>query len=106
MKAECPANFQFENTRYDKISREPEGSPTWLCSSQQYKQWPATDSSRVLYIEGKPGSGKNALTKYCKDSLLKQELDAKSVIVADFLYSYRDDKLQNESLQDVSVDSV
>src|SRR5436189_5653695 len=94
MKVECLANLKFENTRYDKISREPEGSPTWLCSCQQYKQWTATDSSLVLYIEGKPGSGKSIHTKHFKDSLLQQELDTKSAIVADFLYSYGEGKLQ------------
>lgn len=52
------------------------------------------DESRLLFIEGKPGSGKSTITKYFSDNLLEQETAAKSAIVAKFFYSYREGELQ------------
>ena len=51
-------------------------------------------TSQLLYIQGKPGSGKSTLTKYFKDNLLKLEPNARSAIVATFFYSYREGELQ------------
>ena len=53
-----------------------------------------SDVSRLLYIQGKPGSGKSTLTKYFGDHLLEREPAANSAIVAKFFYSYREGELQ------------
>jgi Cdc6-like AAA superfamily ATPase len=66
----------------------------WLWTHKQYKEWAASNTSCLLYIQGKPGSGKSTLTKYFKDNFLKLEQDANSAIVADFFYIYRDGEFQ------------
>lgn len=93
-RKECLASLRFDNARYDKISKEYKGSLEWLWMHKQYKEWSASDISRLLYIQGKPGSGKSTLTKYFKDNFSKQEQDANSAIVADFFYSYREGEFQ------------
>jgi tRNA A37 threonylcarbamoyladenosine biosynthesis protein TsaE len=94
MDEECLASLEFRNQRYDKIPSEHEGSFEWIWTHNQYKEWSASSTSRLLYIQGKPGSGKSTLTKYFKDNLVKREPNVKSAIVAKFFYSYRDGKLQ------------
>jgi hypothetical protein len=66
----------------------------WLWTHKPYKEWSKSTISRLLYIQGKPGSGKSTLTKYFKDNFLNREQDANSTIVADFFYSYREGELQ------------
>ena len=94
MNEECLASLRFDNTRYDKISREHRGSFEWIWDHNQYRDWSTSDTSRLLYIQGKPGSGKSTLTKYFSDHLQEREPAAKSAIVAKFFYSYREGELQ------------
>lgn len=60
----------------------------------QYKEWSTSTSSRVLLIQGKPGSGKSTLTKYFNDNLADRGSTSNSATVARFFYSYRDGDLQ------------
>jgi len=94
MNEECLASLHFNNTRYDKITREHEGSFEWIWTHSEYTNWSTPNASRLLYIQGKPGSGKSTLTKYFKENLLKREQNAKNAIVAGFFYSYREAELQ------------
>ncbi|KAI5855182.1 hypothetical protein BZA05DRAFT_334047, partial [Tricharina praecox] len=48
----------------------------------------------LLYIGGKPGSGKSTLVKYFKDNILELEPDARSATIASFFYSFREGELQ------------
>ncbi|KAH8696888.1 hypothetical protein GQ44DRAFT_633885, partial [Phaeosphaeriaceae sp. PMI808] len=89
-RKECLASLRFDNTRYDKISREHKGSCGWIWDHNQYRDWSTSDASRLLYIQGKPGSGKSTLTKYFSDHLLA----TKSAIMAKFFYSLREGELQ------------
>ncbi|OWT43043.1 ankyrin repeats (3 copies) domain-containing protein [Pochonia chlamydosporia 170] len=93
-RRECLASLHFDNTRYDKISQEHKGSFEWIWAHNEYRNWSAPDTSRLLYIQGKPGSGKSTLTKYLNHNLLKQEPAANSAIIARFFYSFRDGELQ------------
>ncbi|KAI9771315.1 MAG: hypothetical protein M1840_002285 [Geoglossum simile] len=93
-RKEYLASLHFDNIRYGKISEEHKDSLGWLWTHNQYTTWSASDVSRLLYIQGKPGSGKSTLTKYFKDNLLKRESEAKSATVASFFYSYREGALQ------------
>lgn len=92
--SECHASLYFENSRYGKISKEHEGSLEWIWTHDQYQEWSTPNVSRLLYLQGKPGSGKSTLTRYFRESLLERDPDAKSAIVAKFFYSDRDGKLQ------------
>ncbi|KAF2183392.1 hypothetical protein K469DRAFT_690132 [Zopfia rhizophila CBS 207.26] len=91
---ERKASLHFDNTRHDKISGEHQGSFEWIWAQDQYRNWSTSDASRLLYIQGKPGSGKSTLTKYFGDHLRKREPAAKSAVVAKFFYSYREGELE------------
>ncbi|EFY94395.2 Ankyrin repeat-containing domain protein [Metarhizium robertsii ARSEF 23] len=93
-RIECLESLRFNNTRYDKISEEQKGSFEWIWTHSEYRDWITQNTSRVLYIQGKPGSGKSTLTKYFNHNLLKLEPAAKSAIVARFFYSFREGELQ------------
>jgi len=96
INAECLNILRFNNTRYDKISKEHEGSFKWLWTHEKYLNWSSSNQSRLLYIQGKPGSGKSTLTKYFKDNLMKRELNAHpaTAILASFFYSFREGESQ------------
>ncbi|KAF8539795.1 hypothetical protein BDD12DRAFT_75231 [Trichophaea hybrida] len=94
-RKECLASLRFDNTRYSIISRAHQDSCKWLWKHAQYTAWSAAGGSRLLYIQGKPGSGKSTLTKYFKENFGKFERDAKSAIVAGFFYSDREGRLQS-----------
>ncbi|KAL6897683.1 hypothetical protein GGI43DRAFT_424030 [Trichoderma evansii] len=93
-RKECLRSLQFENTRYDKISQEHEGSFEWIWTHKEYESWSTSDTSRLLYIQGKPGSGKSTLMKYFNRNLLLKEPAAQQAILARFFYSFRDGELQ------------
>ncbi|KAF8536943.1 hypothetical protein BDD12DRAFT_746630, partial [Trichophaea hybrida] len=93
-RQECLDSLRFDNTRYGKIMTEHKGTLKWLWSHDEYLKWSASDASRLLYIEGKPGSGKSTLTRYFKDHLEEHEPAAKSAIVASFFYSFREGESQ------------
>ncbi|KAF8540115.1 hypothetical protein BDD12DRAFT_777518, partial [Trichophaea hybrida] len=95
-RKECLNTLRFGNTRYDKISEEHEGSLQWLWTHEKYQAWSSTDTSDLLLVEGKPGSGKSTLTKYFKRNLLEREPLASQSIVASFFYSYREGELQTD----------
>ncbi|KAK1237949.1 hypothetical protein MKX08_002528 [Trichoderma sp. CBMAI-0020] len=93
-RQECHASLYFDNSRYGKVSQEHEGSLDWIWTHDKYQEWSKPNSSRFLYLQGKPGSGKSTLTRYFRENLLERDPDAKSAIVAKFFYSDRDGKLQ------------
>jgi ankyrin repeat domain-containing protein 50 len=91
---ECLSSLQFDNTRFNKVLKEYKGSFKWLWIHPQYKEWSIPGCSRILLIEGKPGSGKSTVAKYFNDNLLEQEPAETSPIIAKFFYSYREGELQ------------
>lgn len=93
-REECLASLRFDNTRYNKVPQEHKGSFKWIWAHNEYRNWSASDVSRLLYIQGKPGSGKSTLTKYFSNHLLERETATKSAIIAKFFYSYREGRLQ------------
>ncbi|KAL6701117.1 putative kinesin [Trichoderma pleuroticola] len=93
-RKECLSSLQFENTRYEKISPEHGGSFEWIWTHNEYRSWSNSETSRLLYVQGKPGSGKSTLTKYFDSNLQIREPAAKKAIVAKFFYSFREGELQ------------
>ncbi|KAF8252051.1 hypothetical protein K440DRAFT_497098, partial [Wilcoxina mikolae CBS 423.85] len=73
---------------YDVERREHEGSLQWLWTHEQYMQWSTSNDSSLLYIQGKPGSGKSTVAKFFKDNLPKQA--PRNAIIASFFYSFRE----------------
>jgi len=91
---DCLYSLRFSNTRYDKITEEHRGSCAWIWSHPQYTDWSMPNASRLLYIQGKSGSGKSTVTKYFTRYLLERDPGARSAILAKFFYSYREGELQ------------
>lgn len=87
---DCLASLHFSDRRYDKIVKEHKGSLEWIWEHEAYTQWSTSDKSRLLYIEGKPGSGKSTLVKYFRHHLQERESVAESGIMAKFFYSHRE----------------
>jgi len=88
--AECLNTLRFANTRYHKISEGHVGSLQWLWTHEQYQKWTDSDHSSLLYIQGKPGSGKSTLVKYFKENLLTMVPSASTAIIACFFYTFRE----------------
>ena len=89
----CLNSLRFDNTRYKKISEQHEGSLEWLWTHPDYVEWSSAESSDLLLIEGKPGSGKSTLMKYFQQRLSERE-PHKGQVVASFYYSYREGEQQ------------
>ncbi|KAL3455743.1 hypothetical protein BJX64DRAFT_57632 [Aspergillus heterothallicus] len=86
----CLSALFFNNTRYAKITGHHADSLEWLWTHAQYLEWSTSTTSRLLYLEGKPGSGKSTITKYLTEHL-ESKLELKDApIIADFFYSDRD----------------
>lgn len=94
MNVECLRSLQFDNIRYEKISEEYEGSFKWIWTHNEYESWSASDTSKLLYVQGKPGSGKSTLMKYFNRNVLFENTPAQKAIMARFFYSFRDGELQ------------
>ncbi|KAL6879187.1 hypothetical protein J3F83DRAFT_768457 [Trichoderma novae-zelandiae] len=86
-----PRTLQIQ---HDKERREHQGSFDWIWAHREYESWSVSDTSRLLYIQGKPGSGKSTLTKYFDRNLQTREPAAKRAVVAKFFYSFREGELQ------------
>ncbi|KAF8533665.1 hypothetical protein BDD12DRAFT_473820 [Trichophaea hybrida] len=93
-RKECLASLRHDDTRYDMISEEYSGSLEWLWTHSQYQEWSASEGSSLLYIEGKPGSGKSTLTKYFSNNLAKMDPNASSKIIASYFYTERGTQLE------------
>ena len=70
--------------------------------TRSYLAWSSAESSHLLPIEGKPGSGKSTLMKFFHRSLLGREPRERQ-IVASFYYSYRE---ANQSFQYAAVGTL
>ncbi|KAL3476592.1 nucleoside phosphorylase domain-containing protein [Aspergillus californicus] len=55
---DCLSSLLFDNMRYDRITESHADSLEWFWTHRQYTTWSTSTGSRLLYVEGKPGSGK------------------------------------------------
>ncbi|KAF8538316.1 hypothetical protein BDD12DRAFT_794098, partial [Trichophaea hybrida] len=93
-RQECLNSLLHHDTRYDKISKEHEGSLEWLWTHEKYQKWSSSERSSLLYIEGKPGSGKSTLAKYFRENLVGKEQNASSSIIVKYFYTLRGTTLE------------
>lgn len=79
--------LEFSNlhTRRNQVSHAEKRTNSWIKSHQEYKKWNEAQAG-ILWIQGKPGSGKSVLAKTVL-KLSKQSADKS--IVADWFYSIR-----------------
>lgn len=90
----CLASLRFCNTRYAKITEEHEGSCNWIWRHTEYQAWSKSPGSKLLYLQGKPGSGKSTLTKYFYQQFRERYPAPTSAVFTKFFYSYREGESQ------------
>jgi len=86
----------FDNRRQERITPHHEHTFDWLWNHPEYCSWESSSSSNMLFVEGKPGSGKSTLTRYFSEKLSQQwavRYDDPPII-AKFCYSHRDGELE------------
>ncbi|KAJ3568959.1 hypothetical protein NPX13_g6245 [Xylaria arbuscula] len=100
-RRDCLRTLYFEewNARETRIDDVNQGGD-WLSSHKEYQDWIESPSSDLLWIEGKPGSGKSTLTKRivqrwrdehdASGSTKTDDTDtAPTTIISAFYYSFR-----------------
>ncbi|CAG9999233.1 unnamed protein product [Clonostachys byssicola] len=68
----CLRSLAYEamDSRLDTINEESDGTCEWLASHQNFVKW-REQHRGLLWIKGKPGSGKSTITKYALKRLSK-----------------------------------
>ncbi|KAI5843126.1 hypothetical protein DFP73DRAFT_467841, partial [Morchella snyderi] len=91
---ECLDSLRFQNTRHDKIADHHSNTLAWLWKCPEYESWISVDhqDTSMLFIEGKPGSGKSTLVRYFVD----QFTPPTDAIVAKFFYNARDGESETD----------
>jgi hypothetical protein len=86
---ECLESLRFEAMfdRRDQITRAETGTNEWIWSCAPYVEW-ATETSGILWIQGKPGSGKSVLAKSILERLASMS-DSQPLLVANWFYHER-----------------
>ncbi|KAH8898104.1 ankyrin, partial [Thozetella sp. PMI_491] len=80
-------------SRYHDIDRPANGTCEWLLQHETYRRWAAGDRG-LLWIKGKPGSGKSTLIK----SALENNKAMRDDLVLSFFFHGRGDELQRTPL--------
>ncbi|KAI1409855.1 hypothetical protein F5Y13DRAFT_202999 [Hypoxylon sp. FL1857] len=86
--------FREWNARETRIDAVKEGG-SWLASHQEYLKWIESSNSDLLWIEGKPGSGKSTLSKRIVQKLQEEPIPKhgadlhQDTTIAAFYYSFR-----------------
>ncbi|KAI1171350.1 hypothetical protein F4777DRAFT_565724 [Nemania sp. FL0916] len=120
-RRECLKTLEFHewNARENKVEDVQDGG-SWLSTNREYKQWNESPESSILWLEGKPGSGKSTIVKLIVRELEKKGIDPscsrcmppdlkrekqvwifdspkdKSTIVARFYYSFRGGRTETD----------
>jgi hypothetical protein len=95
---ECLQSLHFEdwNTRQEQIEGATEGTNEWVWSHPEYKSWSAA-SRGVLWIVGKPGSGKSVIARTLQKTVVSswgkrdpgRSTSSQTSIAAGWFYSTR-----------------
>lgn len=90
--------FPEMDGRLRSIDPPLSGTCTWLFDHPEYKQWASNDSSRLLWIRGRSGTGKSVLMKHMVDSLLESHIDEPNTCVIYFFFNSQGTELQRTPL--------
>jgi hypothetical protein len=90
---ECLESLRFEAMfdRRDQITRAETGTNEWIWSCAPYVKW-ATETSGILWIQGKPGSGKSVLAKSILERLGSMS-NSQPLLIANWFYHERGGKI-------------
>src|SRR6266480_2856234 len=90
-------DFERKTVRRDEIADAQPGTIDWVWSHRSYVEW-KEETCSILWIQGKPGSGKSVLAKSilehrspvdASSSGPKEALDNDGSLVCDWFYSTR-----------------
>lgn len=85
------------DSRYNDIDTALEGTCTWLHGHRSFEEWTSGDQA-LLWIKGKPVSGKSTLLKYAL-AIQENKLAAESKnLTISFFFHGRGDELQKTRL--------
>ncbi|KAF8538585.1 hypothetical protein BDD12DRAFT_884820 [Trichophaea hybrida] len=90
-KVYCLRTLRIHNSRYETNSKLSAYTFQWLRASLEYHDWYFPEHYSLMFIEGKPGSGKSTLVKYFSDNF-----QADGAIMAKFFYSYWEGELDRD----------
>lgn len=102
--SECLASLSFQeiNVRKSQVPPAADGTTSWIWNHPVYLRF-ATENSGILWVRGKPGSGKSVLARSIQRRLLEAscttELSANPTLVGDWFYHRRrgGDYIRHES---------
>jgi ankyrin repeat protein len=78
----------------DRIRRAAENTCAWLFEHPSYTNW-LDQSSSILWIHGKPGSGKSTIMKYAMQETRHRMNGLQEELMASFFFNYKQEKSWN-----------
>ncbi|KAJ4247081.1 hypothetical protein NW762_013219 [Fusarium torreyae] len=85
--------FGGMDNRPSEIKTEAAGTCRWLLQHKEFQKWKSRDQS-LLWIKGKPGSGKSILLRYARDNIIATPKDKFEPLVLSFFFHGRGTELQ------------
>lgn len=82
--------FEHMGTRLASISAAQDRTCRWFFDTSEYSEWRQGSHHRILWIKGKPGSGKSTLMA---TAVQQASRDFKDSVVASFFFNTRGDEL-------------
>ncbi|RDA85187.1 hypothetical protein CP532_2388 [Ophiocordyceps camponoti-leonardi (nom. inval.)] len=83
--------------RYHDIDDAASGTCKWLLKHEHYRTWKNTDR-QLLWIKGKPGSGKSTLVRYVFDHIKSDPIARNRALFISFFFHGRGESLQKTPL--------
>ncbi|KAK1844748.1 nacht domain protein [Colletotrichum chrysophilum] len=71
--------FDYESAYRNARSKRHKGTAEWVFSTQQFHHWYQNDSTAVLNVAGKIGSGKTVLTANIIDHIMRKKTDKQTI---------------------------
>ncbi|KAI0455473.1 hypothetical protein F5B21DRAFT_471492 [Xylaria acuta] len=92
---DCLEELYFDqiSSRRDEVADALPGTNTWLWSNESYKEW--NQSGGLLWIQGRPGSGKSVLAKTIQKNFLETAAKLSALgpsSVCDWFYNARGER--------------
>ncbi|KAI9764880.1 MAG: hypothetical protein M1839_005696 [Geoglossum umbratile] len=90
-------SFLEMNSRIGDIKLAASGTCRWLLHHQRYKGW-ISQSRSLLWIKGKPGTGKSTLLKYILQAAKEEECLSRKLYTISFFFHGQGAEVQTTSL--------
>ncbi|EGU82782.1 hypothetical protein FOXB_06703 [Fusarium oxysporum f. sp. conglutinans Fo5176] len=96
---ECLQSLAFPemDSRFHDTNAAAEGTCKWLLRHKKYTSWASCDRG-LLWIKGKPGSGKSTLIRYVLDHVMPIPNTTEGALILSFFFHGRGSELQKTPL--------